>query len=428
MKRLALLAGAAVALVVVFLLVAQTPPFRRLVLRYVIGEVQRRFAMRVDATRLDYNLATLTIGLADLRLAADRTAGTPFFEADYVRVVLPSRVLGGVLAFDDIAVTNGRIHVLRDRDGRMNIPEPSGTPSGPPAALDVRRLSAPSLVVDFTDLRNDIAAAVPGITLDIGRDQGRVMLNAPATIRVAKTQTRVSTLEGGATFDGRALKLSAVSLRADEASIQTDGTVSVLVEQPSFDIRATGTADVERLARWAVAEGERPGGSIAFDVRAQGPFSEPVADIHATSARLTWQRITVTDVSLQSHVTADAAEIQTAQLAIAGGRVTANAQVPFSDADAHLTAGWTGIDAASLITTVAGAVSTTPTGTLSGDLEFTGPFAQMSRWSATARLHADGGATQRGRIGIPGDTRVQLTKGRWNIDARHRVGPPCRLS
>src|SRR5678815_2598684 len=170
MKRLALLAGAAVALVVVFLLVAQTPPFRRMVLRYVVAEVQRRFALRVDATRLDYNLATLTIGLADLRLAADRTVATPFFEADYVRVVLPSRVLSGIIAFDDIAVTNGRIHIVRDRDGRVNIPAPSGTPAGPPAALDVRHLSAPRLVVDITDLRNDIAVAVPGVTVDVGRD------------------------------------------------------------------------------------------------------------------------------------------------------------------------------------------------------------------------------------------------------------------
>jgi autotransporter translocation and assembly factor TamB len=237
----------------------------------------------------------------------------------------------------------------------------------------------------------------------------------------------VSTLDGGVTFDGRALTLSALSLRADEATLQIDGTVSVLVEQPSFDVRATGTADVERLARWAMAERQRPGGSIVFDVRAHGPFGEPVADIHATSARLTWQRINVTDVSLQSHVTAESAEIQTAQLAIAGGRVTAKAQVPFNPADAHVIAGWTGIDAASLVTTVAGAVGTTPTGTLSGNLEFTGPLAQVSRWSATVRMHAEGGATRTGRIAVPGDTSVQLANGRWSIQARHRVGSTVPL-
>src|SRR5262245_32939283 len=192
MKRLWLLAAGAVALVVVFVLVAQTPPFRRLVLRYVISEVQRQYAMRIEASRLDYNLATLTLGLADLRLAADRTPLAPFFEADYIQVAFPSRVLVGTIAFDDITVTSGQIHLVRDRDGRMNIPESGETPSGEPAALDIRRFSASRLLVDFTDAQNDVAVTIPAVTLDIGRDQGRVALNAPATIRVAHQATRLA--------------------------------------------------------------------------------------------------------------------------------------------------------------------------------------------------------------------------------------------
>src|SRR5512138_1404478 len=37
-------------------------------------------------------------------------------------------------------------------------------------------------------------------------------------------------------------------------------------------------------------------------------------------------------------------------------------------------------------------------------------------------MHVERGSTRRGRIAIPGDTRVQLTAGRWAIQARHRVG------
>src|SRR5689334_744197 len=313
MKRLGLLAAAAVALVVVFVLVVHTPPFRRLVLRYVISEVQRRYAMQLDASRLDYNLAALTLGLADVRLAADRTPSTPFFEAGYVQVALPSGALLGTIAFDDIAVTNGRIHIVRDRDGRMNIPASSQTPSGEPAALDIRRLSAPRLLIDFADAQSDVAVTIPGLTLDIGKDRGHVALNAPATIRVAKRRTRVTSLDGDVAFDGRALTLSSVSLRADEGSLQVDGTVSLLVRDPSLDVRAAGTADLERLASWGIEAGERPRGSLAFDVRAQGRFTDAVADVHATAARINWQRISLTDVLLQSRVTADTADVQTAQ-------------------------------------------------------------------------------------------------------------------
>jgi len=422
MKRLALLAAAAVALVVVFVLVAHTPPFRRLVLRYVISEVERRYAIRIDAERLDYNLAALTLGLADVRLAADRTRLTPFFEADYVRVALPSRALVGTIAFDEITVSSGRIHLVRDRDGRMNIPESGETSSGEPAALDLRRLLAERLLVDFTDAQNNVAVAIPAVTLDIGKDQGRVALSAPATIRVANKETHVANLDGGASFDGRAVQLSAVALRAEEGSLQIDGTVSLLVRDPSLDVRTAGTLDVERLARWGIETGERPRGSVAFDVRAHGPFEAPVADVHATSARINWQRISLTDVLLQSRVTADAADVETAQFTMAGGRTTAKGQVPFTDTAAHLTVAWTRIDAAALTTALAGPLGMVPTGTLSGDLESSGPLAHLSQLSATVRLHAEGGATARGRLAIPGDTRAQLTQGRWNIQARHRAG------
>jgi len=422
MKRLGLLAAAAVSLVVVFVLVAHTPPFRRLVLRYVVSEVQRRYAIRVDASRLDYNLAALTLGLADVRLAADRTPSAPFFEAGYVHVALPSGALLGTIAFDDIAVTGGRIHIVRDRVGRMNIPESSETPPGEPAALDIRRLSAPRLLIDFADAQSDMAVTIPGLTLDIGKDRGRVALNAPATIRVAKRQTRVTSLDGDVAFDGRALKLSSVSLRADEGSLQVDGTVSLLVRDPSLDLRAAGTADLDRLASWGIEAGQRPRGSLAFDVRTHGPFTDAVADVHATAARINWQRISLTDVLLQSRVTADAADVQTAQFTLAGGRATAKGQVPFKDADAHLTAAWTGIDAYALTNALAGPLQTTPTGTLSGDLETSGPLTHLGQLAATVRLHATGGATARGRISVPGDTRLQLANGRWDIDARHRVG------
>jgi outer membrane protein assembly factor BamA/autotransporter translocation and assembly factor TamB len=422
MKRFWLLAAAVVALAVVFVLVAHTPPFRRFVLRYVISEVQRRYAIRIDASRLDYNLARLTLGLGEVRLAADRTPSAPFFEADYVQVAFPSRVLVGTISFDDITVTSGRIHLVGDRDGRMNIPESGETSSGEPAALDIRRLWAPRLLVDFTDAQNDVAVTIPAVTLDIGRNQGRVTLNVPATIRVANKETRVASLDGGASFDGRALRLSSVALRADEGSLQVDGTLSLLVRDPALDVRTMGTVDVDRLARWGIETGERPRGSVALDVRAHGPFDAPVAEVHATSARLDWQRINVTDVLLQSRVTAEAANVETAQFTLAGGRTTAKGQVPFTDADAHLTAAWTGIDAYALTTALAGPLTTAPTGTLSGDLETSGPLAHLGQWAATVRLHAEGGATQRGRISVPGDTRLQLANGRWNIQARHRAG------
>src|SRR5712691_7180260 len=97
MRRLGLVAGAVIAAVALFVLVVHTPPVRRFVLRYTIAEVERRYAIRIEASRLDYNLPALTLGLADVRIAAVRTPNLPFFEADYVRAALPTRALTGVV-------------------------------------------------------------------------------------------------------------------------------------------------------------------------------------------------------------------------------------------------------------------------------------------------------------------------------------------
>ena len=463
-RRIRFLALALVLAAGVIALVVHTPPVRRLVLRYAIADVQRRYGIRIDAARLDYNLASLSVGLAQIRMAAERSPNLPFFEADYVRASLPRRALMGSVAFDEIAVTNGRVHVVRDRDGGTNLPEPSKSPGGEPAALDIARLVAPRLAVDLQDAHNDLALGIPGIDVDIGRAGGRISLLAPAVLSMgAGRRTRVSTLEGSAAFDGRALKLSAVQLRADEGSAQIDGALSLLVREPSVDLHATGTADVERLARWGIKSGlpdaasaeagELPRGALAFDAHAMGALAAPVTEIHITSPRVTWSsgadlrassgadlrplddargrpepvegqgpRLVVTDVAATSRVTMTSADVRQLRFVLAGGRVEGKALIPFDDSAAHLHATWNGIDAASLTTALAGTVDIAPSGTLSGNLEAAGPLAQLSQWSADVRLHGDGGTTRHGRLAVPGDTRLQLADGRWRIEGHHRVG------
>src|SRR6266850_7866031 len=161
MRRLGIAAAAVVIAVALVVLVVHTPPVRRAVLRYVIAEVQRRYAIRIEASRLDYNLPALTVGLSQVRIAAQRTPELPFFQADYVSAALASRALTGIVAFDEIAVTNGHVQLTRDRDGRMNLPDSSETPAGEPAPLNIAHLSAPRFVIDIKDAQNDLALAIP---------------------------------------------------------------------------------------------------------------------------------------------------------------------------------------------------------------------------------------------------------------------------
>src|SRR5262249_48665675 len=148
-------------------------------------------------------------------VAAVKSPDLPFFEADYVHASVLLRALFGAVALNDVDVTNGRVRVIFDREGRSNLPESSGSPTGEPAALDIEHFSAPRLAVEVKDAQHDLDLAIPGLTLDISQRSGRISLDVPATLSMGQRSTRVSAFNGGAAFDGRALRLSAVQLRLD---------------------------------------------------------------------------------------------------------------------------------------------------------------------------------------------------------------------
>ena len=427
-RRLALTAAALVIAAGIFVLVVHTPPVRRAVLRYVVAEVQRRYAIRIEASRLDYNLAALTLGLADVRIAAERTAATPFFQAGYVGVQLARSIFTGIIAIDQVSVSNGHMRLVRGADGRMNLPESAEASSGEPAPLNIAHVSAPRLAIDFSDTQGDLALTIPALTLDIGRAEGRVSLNAPATVRMASNETHIKRLDGGTSFDGRAVKLTSVALQSDEASLQIDGVLSVIAKDPGLDIHVTGAADAARTARWGMEGADLPRGSIGLEVHAFGPFSGPAADVRLTSPRVDWQRLTLVDISLTSRVTSDGAVVQNAGLTVANGHIDAAAQIPFDNREAHVTAAWNGIDATALTIAAAGPVDVAPSGTLAGDMSLSGPLAEMSKWTAEATIQVHGGETRRARVALPGIAHVRLAGGRWRVDARHRIGNTAPVS
>ena len=71
-RRAAIVVLALAAGVAVLALAVHTPFVRARVLRYALSTVQAQYGVRLEAARLDYNLASLRIGLAGLRLEIGR--------------------------------------------------------------------------------------------------------------------------------------------------------------------------------------------------------------------------------------------------------------------------------------------------------------------------------------------------------------------
>jgi outer membrane protein assembly factor BamA/autotransporter translocation and assembly factor TamB len=417
--RLVRIAIVAAAVLVALGILIHTPPFRALVLRYAIRTVQDRYGIQIAASRLDYNLATLHLALADIRVSASGDP-QPFFAAARVDVTLTRSVLVGDVAFREIAAIGAQITVLRQADGRTNLPRSSGE-DAEPAALRVARVFAPSAKVDVRDQQANVALGIPDLTIDVRASGGRIALGAPARLAYGGTTTEVSRLAGDASFDGRDLHLSQVQMAATEGTSRLDGVVRLLRREPGVDLQVTSTIDLRQAARWGMDVRQAPAGTVALAGRVSGPFSGLSANITAESESMTWSTLQASDVRARLALTPDRLTLDDATLRTAGGRVAIQASMRFDRSrQTEIHASWSGIDADALMARLSSAATLRPAGVTSGMVDARGA-GDLRGWTADGRLHVDPSTNGRGRLSIPGDARIRLEDGTASVQAEHRV-------
>jgi hypothetical protein len=418
-RRLVRVVIAAAAVLLAFVILIHTPPFRAFVLRYAIRTVQDRYGIQIAASRLDYNLASLHLTLTDVRASASGDP-LPFFEAARVDVDLARSALVGDVAFRQIAATGAHITVLRRADGRTNLPRSAGD-NTEPAALRVARLFAPAAKVDVRDEQGNLALAIPDFTIDVTASGGRLALGMPARISYGSNATDVSRLAGGASFDGRDLHLTRVQAMTREGVAQVDGVVRLLRGEPGVDLQVSSTINLRQAARWGMDVQQAPAGTVALSGQVSGPFSGLSAHLTVTSDSVTWSRLQASDVRARVALTPDRLSIDDATLRTAGGRVTMQGFMPFDRSQqSELHASWSGIDVNALLTPISSAATLRPVGVMSGMIDARGA-GELRAWSADGRLHIDPAVNGRGQLAVPGDARLRLEDGTANVQAEHRV-------
>lgn len=420
--RTSWIVAALAATVVVLAVVVHTPPVRRAALGYAIAAVQRQYGVRIDAARLDYNLPALTVGLSELRLFAG-AADVPFFEARYVGAALSRSGLLGDISFRGIAISDGRVRIVRRADGSTNLPSSTTTPDGEPPPLRVGELSIPRLAIEVHDEVSDVDVDVPSLELRLTAREGRVALRQLAQIRVADHMTRVSQLAGEATFDGRTVSLNSLSVRTDEASFRTDGTITLIASRPSMELLASGTADIARLARWGMSDAGLPAGEVAYQIHAFGALDDPVMDVRFQAPQVTWQGLSATNLTATARLDPLQVHIAHFETTVEGGRVGGAAAIPLdASKNGGMKIAWDGIDAARLAARLGNALPIAPAGTLAGELEIEGPLAAAQEWTASVTLQVRSSRAGRRQLAVPGGATLRLVHGRWSVRARHRLG------
>ena len=421
-RRVGIVIAALLAAAGMLLLLIHLPIVRRGVLDYARSRLQRDFRLVLDASRLDYNLATLSFGLADIRVSADGHTDEPFVEAEYVAVQLSRSAFFGRIQVNQLSLTNAAVRVHRRVDGTSNLPtsEPGGDEE--PDALPIARIDAPRVTVEFVDDPADLQLEIPGVAIQLARDSGFIRLADAASIRVGERTITLSMFNSQATFDGRMLGLLDAQLRSDDIALDLGGSMTLIAREPSMELAVRGTGDIARLARWGMLEGDVPEGTLAFDGQVSGALADPRAQLNLTSERIAMGELVVTDLSGRALVSSARLDLESLQLTVASGQVSASAAFPFAvTEERRVMASWEGVDIAAATRLAAPAAEYLPTGSSSGTLAADGVGNEPTAWRGSVTLALAGGRNARGRLAAPGETTLTLSEGQWRIAGRHRV-------
>ncbi len=347
-RRIAAVALALAALVAL----AHTSPVRALVLARALRalEADGRLAIRVRA--LDYNLLAGRIELAGLEVATPRTVAQPFLTASRVIVLMPWSVVLGPMRIDAVTADGLRLAIVRDANGKSNLP--SGAASADePAAVFLGRASIRGAAVAYTDLANDVAVDLPAVDVDLrpqgSAARGTLAATRPGAVRVGAMGTRIDTLAARLAWDGRTITIDDATLVAPEGRLALDGTIGALTRVTTTALAVRGTIGLAAASPWL---GVTPSmtGDVTMDARVDGTLEAPTARVSLDTRNGAWR--TLGDVAARVVVTAslDQVTLDRAAIDLARGHADVTGHVDLRGREPQVDAAVTlsGIDVAIL--------------------------------------------------------------------------------
>lgn len=418
-----------VALVILLLGAAHAPFVRTRVLAWAVARADADLGIQVASAGLNYNLLTLTAELQPIELRA-KGAETAFFTADAVRVDLPWSITGGTLAVQSLELDRPKFNVVRGREGTFNLPAstaPAGGPSQPLGPIHIDHLVVRDLDWHYADAPMQMSVDGRGVTLALdrpmgGRLEGRLSMSQRATIRVGERQTTIDELNGRLGFDGHAIAVDELIVRAPEADVRIEGTLDVLSSEPHADVRYAGSTDLARLATWLpVAPG--PSGRVTFSGRVEGPFKRLGLAIDLRGEQLAWSAFQNVTLEAKATVSGRVATVESLRAGLLGGDLTADATVPLdANGPGHAHIRWRELDvhqaAAAAAVDLAGLrIASRADGTAT--LDWTGQEFMAGRGTLDNRL--SGSLAPEQALSLEGNSHLTLDRGAWTLSLDHRL-------
>jgi len=418
--------GAVLGLAVVLPVVAVHLPFAR---TRVLDRVRTMLAssgIELEASRLQYNLFSLSFALDDVRLTA-AGADERFLTADRIAADVPWAALTGTLRVQAIELVSPRVTIVRSADGSTNLPVSTADDTGPGLRqVAIERVSVQDLDVRYVDVPADLEVALQGIDLSMSPSAdvpstGQLTMAEPGVIEQGGRSTQISALEGTLNWDGSTLGIADLRVTAPELDVRSAGHVDLLGPDPDLDIDVVGTLDVERAAAW-VDLPATPSGVLDISAAVTGNRSSPAVAIQASSAEMAWPEVGTLALVTRASLDGTALHIESARVDLGSGRLDADGRIGLGAGDTSaIDARWTRLDLGRLAGLVPGVPVT---------LASTGDGQLSASWVGTDVRHADASLTTTlssteapaDRLSLAGTLGIAVLNGEWTLTASQRVG------
>lgn len=420
-RRLALTALAALAAALVLLAaVVHLRPVRAMVLGRAAA-FARDAGVELTADDLSYNLFALEFRLRNVRVRASG-ATEPFAAADFVRIDLPASIVRGRFGADAIEADGLAIRLVRDADGRLNLPASGEGEGAPIAQVPLGRVSVRRASISYTDAASDLSVTAGNVALELA-DQGNGVaagtLSAGPGISIrAGTFAADATLDARISYDGSSATIEDLTSGSSLGRLRASGRVGLFGASPSMDLTVDGSALLGQLSA-ALALDPPLGGSLDLNVHATGPVSAPTAAIALSSGEMTWRHLTASNLTARGTATTDALSIESLALQSAGGSIAGRGDLRFDTMRAEGALDATGLAASAL----AGPDLVPPigarldaTGTFSSDLDEGLPGLTLA-----ARLRATPERARPSALALAGDLAIDTSGGDWRATIHQQL-------
>jgi outer membrane protein assembly complex protein YaeT len=412
---------------------AHIPLVRAKALSWAVARLRTDAGLRVEIGRLDYNLVTLRSSLRNVTVAAEHSR-TPFFHAAAIDVNLPWAVVTGSIGAESLEIDRPSFHIVREQDGTLNLPRTTEAPAGQTIeSIEIGRLAVRNLELRFDDRTQNISIEGRRIALDLRRDDGVLLegrLSAPdgIAIHAGDRQTRVSRLEGGLAFDGRALVVREFALESPEGQVRVDGTVHLLDRVELRNVRYQGRLDLGQIAPW-LAMTPAPSGLVMFSGEAHGPLDQISATVDIAGDSLAWSNLRGISIRARTVLSGTSATVDGLRASFEGGEIAGEARVPLDQNTAGRTRlRWRDINIGSVAAALAPDSPLRLASTAHGvaELDWNGRDIFAGRGSIENRLQAS--VAPRKGFAVSGRANLRFDGERWQLSHDHRIGGATTLS